>query len=121
MRECDRIGTIIHGQWAGDGRVRQGTSRKAGGGRVSPWYRAGTELDPTHLFGQQLTVRDALATALTLDTFNRNLQGKYGDLRIISEQPQRVVSLPRGPLFRDTELLRVRDVCRAPGRTVHPS
>jgi alpha-N-arabinofuranosidase len=37
-----------------------------------PWYREGTELDPTHLFGQQVTIRDALATALTLDTFNRN-------------------------------------------------
>jgi alpha-N-arabinofuranosidase len=37
-----------------------------------PWYREGTELDPTHLFGQQITLRDALATALTLDTFNRN-------------------------------------------------
>jgi alpha-N-arabinofuranosidase len=32
----------------------------------------GTELDPTHIFGQQVTVRDALATALTLDTFNRH-------------------------------------------------
>jgi alpha-N-arabinofuranosidase len=39
-----------------------------------PWYREGTELDPTHIFGQQVTVRDALATALTLDAFNRNAE-----------------------------------------------
>ena len=37
-----------------------------------PWYREGTELDLTHIFGQQITVRDGLATALTLDAFNRN-------------------------------------------------
>ena len=37
-----------------------------------PWYRSGTELDATHIFGQQITMRDALATALTLDAFNRN-------------------------------------------------
>ena len=37
-----------------------------------PWYRQGSEVDLTHIFGQQITMRDALATALTLDTFNRN-------------------------------------------------
>ena len=37
-----------------------------------PWYREGTEVDPTHIFGQQVTIRDALATALTLDTFIRH-------------------------------------------------
>src|SRR5690348_5048263 len=37
-----------------------------------PWYKPGTELDPTHLLGQQITMRDAIATALTLDTFNRH-------------------------------------------------
>jgi alpha-N-arabinofuranosidase len=38
-----------------------------------PWYRfSDTRLDPTHVLGQQLTVRDAIMTALTLDTFNRH-------------------------------------------------
>lgn len=36
------------------------------------WHRAGTEIDPTHIFGQQITIRDALLTALTLDCFNRH-------------------------------------------------
>lgn len=38
-----------------------------------PWYRfSDTKLDPSHVLGQQLTVRDAIMTALTLDTFNRH-------------------------------------------------
>jgi alpha-N-arabinofuranosidase len=38
-----------------------------------PWYRfSDTKLDPSHVLGQQLTVRDALMTAMTLDIFNRN-------------------------------------------------
>ena len=38
-----------------------------------PWYRfSDTKLDPSHVLGQQLTVRDAVMTAMTLDIFNRN-------------------------------------------------
>jgi alpha-L-arabinofuranosidase len=38
-----------------------------------PWYRfSDSKLDPTHVLGQQLTVRDAIMTALTLDIFNRH-------------------------------------------------
>ena len=36
------------------------------------WHRPGTELLPTHLLGQQNTMRDALVAALSLDIFNRN-------------------------------------------------
>jgi alpha-N-arabinofuranosidase len=36
------------------------------------WHRAGTEVGPTHLFGQTSTMRDALVAALTLDIFNRH-------------------------------------------------
>jgi alpha-N-arabinofuranosidase len=36
------------------------------------WHRAGSEVGPTHLFGQTSTLRDALVAALTLDTFNRH-------------------------------------------------
>ncbi|HVA62488.1 MAG TPA: alpha-L-arabinofuranosidase C-terminal domain-containing protein [Terriglobales bacterium] len=36
------------------------------------WYSSGTELDPSHIFGQQITMRDAIVTAFTLDIFNRN-------------------------------------------------
>ena len=36
------------------------------------WHRPGTEVVPTHLFGQQSTLRDAILTGLTLDTFYRH-------------------------------------------------
>lgn len=36
------------------------------------WHHAGTEADPSHLFGQTSTMRDALIAGLTLDTFNRH-------------------------------------------------
>ena len=36
------------------------------------WYEMTTNVDPTHLFGQQSTIRDAVLTGLTLDTFNRH-------------------------------------------------
>jgi alpha-N-arabinofuranosidase len=36
------------------------------------WYRKGSEVHPTHLLGQQSTIRDAVLAGLTLDTFNRH-------------------------------------------------
>jgi len=36
------------------------------------WHKMTTNVDPTHLFGQQSTIRDALVAGLTLDTFNRH-------------------------------------------------
>jgi alpha-N-arabinofuranosidase len=39
-----------------------------------PWYGTGTEVDPTHIFGQQITMRDAIVTAFTLDIFNRHAE-----------------------------------------------
>jgi len=37
-----------------------------------PWYRPGTENAPEQLLGQQITVRDAVMTGMSLDTFNRH-------------------------------------------------
>ena len=36
------------------------------------WHKAGSQADPTHLLGQQSTMRDAVLAGLTLDTFNRH-------------------------------------------------
>jgi alpha-L-arabinofuranosidase len=72
LRECDRMEQMIHDQWAVMGQYDTQHRVKLVVDEYGPWYREGTELDPTHLFGQQITLRDALATALTLDTFNRN-------------------------------------------------
>jgi alpha-N-arabinofuranosidase len=74
LRECDRVERIIGDQWAVMGQYDPQHQIKLVVDEYGPWYREGTELDPTHIFGQQVTVRDALATALTLDAFNRNAE-----------------------------------------------
>jgi alpha-N-arabinofuranosidase len=74
LRECDRVDRIIADQWAIMGQYDTQHEIKLVVDEYGPWYREGTELDPTHIFGQQVTVRDALATALTLDAFNRNAE-----------------------------------------------
>ncbi len=72
LSQCNQIEQIIHDQWSIMGQYDKQHSVKLVVDEYGPWYREGTELDPTHIFGQQVTVRDALATALTLDAFNRN-------------------------------------------------
>ncbi len=72
LRESNRVEQIIHDQWSVMGQYDPTHRVKLVVDEYGPWYREGTEVDPTHIFGQQITIRDALATALTLDTFNRN-------------------------------------------------
>jgi alpha-N-arabinofuranosidase len=36
------------------------------------WYKPGSAVNPTHLLGQQSTMRDAVLAGLTLGTFNRH-------------------------------------------------
>ena len=74
MRQCDRIGGIIQDQWTAMGQYDTEHQVKLVVDEYGPWYREGTEVDPTHIFGQQVTIRDALATALTLDTFIRHAE-----------------------------------------------
>ena len=71
LRECDQVERIITDQWTAMGQYDRDHRVKLVVDEYGPWYREGTELDPTHIFGQQITIRDALATALTLDAFNR--------------------------------------------------
>ena len=72
MRETYRIEQIMNDQWAIMGEFDPQHHVKLVVDEYGPWYHEGTEVDITHLFGQQVTVRDALATAMTLDVFNRN-------------------------------------------------
>ena len=72
MRECDRIEQIISDQWAVMGEFDPQHHIKIVVDEYGPWYRTGTEVNIEHIFGQQVTIRDSLATALTLDAFNRN-------------------------------------------------
>ncbi len=72
LSQCAFIDTIIADQWSVMGQYDKQHHVKLVVDEYGPWYREGTEVDITHLFGQQVTLRDALATALSLDAFNRN-------------------------------------------------
>jgi alpha-N-arabinofuranosidase len=72
MRETARVEDIMNDQWAIMGQFDPKHHVKLVVDEYGPWYHEGTEVDPTHLFGQQITVRDALATAMSLDIFNRH-------------------------------------------------
>jgi alpha-L-arabinofuranosidase len=74
LRESDRMQEIINDHWTAMGEYDTLRRVKLVVDEYGPWYREGSEIDISHLFGQQITIRDALATALTLDTFNRNAE-----------------------------------------------
>ncbi len=63
---------IVRDQWGLLSEFDPGRRIKLVVDEYGPWYRPGTQLDPTHLLGQQVTLRDALLTAMTLDIFNRH-------------------------------------------------
>jgi alpha-N-arabinofuranosidase len=63
---------IVGDQWAVLGEFDLQHRVKLVIDEYGPWYRPGSAVDPTHLLGQQVTMRDAVHTALTLDIFNRN-------------------------------------------------
>jgi alpha-L-arabinofuranosidase len=72
LNEADRMDTLISGHWAVMGEVDRRHRVKLVVDEWGAWHRAGTELNPSHLFGQQSTLRDAVLAALTLDTFHRH-------------------------------------------------
>jgi alpha-N-arabinofuranosidase len=74
LRETYRVEQIMSDQWAIMGEFDPQHHVKLVVDEYGPWYHEGTEVDITHLFGQQVTVRDSLATAMTLDIFNRNAE-----------------------------------------------
>jgi len=71
-RETDRMEAIINDQWTVVGEFDLSRKIKLVVDEYGPWYRPGTEYSPEQLLGQQITVRDAAMTAISLDTFNRN-------------------------------------------------
>jgi alpha-N-arabinofuranosidase len=70
---ADRMEKIMLDHWTAMGVYDRDHRVKLVVDEYGPWYRfSDTKLDPTHVLGQQLTVRDGIMTALTLDTFNRH-------------------------------------------------
>ena len=70
--ETDRMEKIILDHWTALGEFDLGRNVKLVVDEYGPWYKAGTENAPEQLLGQMITVRDAVMTAISLDTFNRN-------------------------------------------------
>jgi alpha-L-arabinofuranosidase len=72
LNEADRMDALISGHWGVMGEIDRRRRVKLVVDEWGAWYKPGTAPDPAHLFGQQSTMRDAVLTALTLDTFHRH-------------------------------------------------
>jgi alpha-N-arabinofuranosidase len=72
LHEADRMESLINEHWTVMGEYDRQHRVKLVVDEWGAWYKPGSELNPTHLLGQQSTMRDALLAGLTLDTFNRH-------------------------------------------------
>ena len=63
---------LINSHWQAMGEIDRQHRVKLIVDEWGAWYRPGTETHPSHLLGQASTLRDALLSGLTLDTFNRH-------------------------------------------------
>jgi alpha-L-arabinofuranosidase len=72
LHEADRMDSLIAQHWAVMGEIDRPHRVKLAVDEWGAWYRPGSEVHPSHLFGQVSTVRDALLAGLTLDTFIRH-------------------------------------------------
>lgn len=72
LESADRMESLITAHWQVMGETDREHRVKLVVDEWGAWYRMTTNVAPTHLFGQQSTIRDALVAGLTLDTFNRH-------------------------------------------------
>jgi alpha-N-arabinofuranosidase len=72
FRQGDTMESLIKSQWDAMGQIDRQHRVKLIVDEWGAWYKPGTEAHPTHLLGQASTLRDALLSGLTLDTFNRH-------------------------------------------------
>ncbi|HEY3026534.1 MAG TPA: alpha-L-arabinofuranosidase C-terminal domain-containing protein [Pyrinomonadaceae bacterium] len=72
LREADRMESLITQHWTIMGEYDRQHRVKLVVDEWGAWYKPGTEVHPSHLLGQQSTMRDAVLAGLTLDTFNRH-------------------------------------------------
>ena len=73
-KESDRMEKIILDHWTALGEFDLEHKVKLVVDEYGPWYRGGTEVSDVAIISQQITVRDAVVTGLTLDTFNRHAE-----------------------------------------------
>jgi alpha-N-arabinofuranosidase len=72
LREGDKMESLITGHWQVMSEIDRMHHIKLVVDEWGPWYRPGSEVAPTHMLGQMITLRDAVMSAMTLDTFNRH-------------------------------------------------
>jgi alpha-L-arabinofuranosidase len=72
LREGDRMESLINGHWQIMGEFDPEHHVKLVVDEWGPWYRPGSELTPGDQLEQLPTLRDAVFSGMTLDTFNRN-------------------------------------------------
>jgi alpha-N-arabinofuranosidase len=72
LREADKMESLINQHWTIMGEYDRQHRVKLVVDEWGAWYKPGSEVDPSHLLGQQSTMRDAILAGLTLDTFNRH-------------------------------------------------
>jgi alpha-L-arabinofuranosidase len=72
LREADQMESLIADHWSAMGEFDRQHHVKLVVDEWGAWHRPGSELNNTHLLGQQSTMRDAVLAGLTLDTFHRH-------------------------------------------------
>src|SRR5438477_2104427 len=72
LEDGDRLDGLVRRHWDAMGEVDRQRRVKLVVDEWGAWYRPGTETDPSHLLGQQSTMRDAVLAGLTLDIFHRH-------------------------------------------------
>ncbi len=72
LREGDRMESMINGHWQVMGEFDAEHHIKLVVDEWGPWYRPGSELTPGDQLEQVPTLRDAVFSGMTLDTFNRH-------------------------------------------------
>ncbi|MDX2033282.1 MAG: alpha-L-arabinofuranosidase C-terminal domain-containing protein [Blastocatellia bacterium] len=72
LAEGEKIESLINDHWAIMGEFDRQHRVKLVVDEWGTWFKPGTELHPSHLLGQQSTMRDAVLAGMTLDTFHRH-------------------------------------------------
>lgn len=72
LRLCDPMDSLIARHWEVMGEVDTGHRVKLAVDEWGNWHNRSTDIAPTHIYAQQVTLRDALSSAINLDTFNRH-------------------------------------------------
>jgi alpha-L-arabinofuranosidase len=72
LAEADRMESLIADHWSVMGEFDRAHRVKLVVDEWGSWYKPGSELHPTHLLGQQSTMRDAVLAGMTFDTFHRH-------------------------------------------------